>query len=225
MDDVPIEPAQPAPRTVIPDSPRVIKKRQRDMLRCFQRVMQNPRNADIDWPLFMQEFRRARDLNPKWQTLRIVNHLLSVTRRATVQREGAPPIKLHQFAESAFDVLPVEGPSGADILWVRTHPLLFRLRQGIKRGILLDSVLTVDDIANPSNGPAPSKQAVTFLQECLLNPSRFWFFSRKLLLEKKPDEPKEPPKQDEPEPPKADPFGIATDEDAEEWSQSQEPTG
>jgi hypothetical protein len=107
----------------------------------------------------------------------------------SIRPQGAPKKAEREAAQSAFDVeaafnaLPADAPPDQRLHWVQSHPRLFRLRQNPPADDAPpDTTLSVDDINNPHIGTAPSKAAVTMLQEALANPKDFW---RAMLSEQK----------------------------------------
>jgi hypothetical protein len=80
----------------------------------------------------------------------------------------------HDAAFNAFAGLKDDGPAEKDVLWVKTHPRLFKARQIAEASELgPDTAVTAKDILSPCNGPAPTKSAVTMLQYALANPTKF----------------------------------------------------
>lgn len=131
-------------------------------------------NPDIDWPRY-QELFDEKHATTKWQPFRIHRWLKSRKHLWRLHRAMPLDHEAMKEAEQAFAQLPDEGPADKDINWVKTHPRVFRIRQiGADADDGADVALTAEDILKSCNGPAPSKSAVTMLQEALANLNKFW---------------------------------------------------
>lgn len=92
--------------------------------------------------------------------------------RRAIRAEKRAEKKVRSFAEAMAD-LPDTSPEEEELNWIRSHEAMTRLARGVHDEEERVKI-TVEDITDASNGPAPSKGAVIALQNWCQRPEVFF---------------------------------------------------